>query len=86
MRTLSATAQSYFFGDRLITTVGLRRDRRRERTSGQAAVNPATGLVTYDNYAIWQAWTDDATGPLGTATRDSQRGETKTYEIGRAHV
>ncbi|MBI5689702.1 MAG: TonB-dependent receptor plug domain-containing protein [Verrucomicrobia bacterium] len=79
LRTLSATAQSYFFKDRLITTVGLRKDRRRERTSGQAAVNPATGLVTYDAYNVWSAWTDDATGPLGAATRESQRGETKTY-------
>jgi outer membrane receptor protein involved in Fe transport len=79
LRTLSVTAQSYFLRDRLITTVGLRRDRRRERTSGQAAVNPATGLVSYDNYGVWGPWTDDATGPLGAATRASQRGDTKTY-------
>ncbi|MFM7751386.1 MAG: TonB-dependent receptor plug domain-containing protein [Opitutaceae bacterium] len=79
LRTLSVTAQSYFLNDRLITTVGLRRDRRRERNTLQAAVNPATGLVSYDNYSVWQAWTDDATGPLGAATRESQRGETKTY-------
>lgn len=79
LRTLSATAQSYFFKDRLITTVGYRRDRRRERTSAQAAVDPATGLVSYANYANWGAWTDDATGPLGAATRASQRGDTKTY-------
>ncbi|MEY4006124.1 MAG: hypothetical protein RLZZ221_2220, partial [Verrucomicrobiota bacterium] len=40
LRTLSVTAQSYFLNDRLITTVGLRRDRRRERNTLQAAVNP----------------------------------------------
>ena len=79
LRTVSLTSQNYFFKDRLVTTVGWRRDRRRERTSGQAAVDPATGLVNYNNYAIWGAWTDDATGPLGEATRASQRGDTKTY-------
>jgi outer membrane receptor protein involved in Fe transport len=79
LRTLSLTAQNYFFRDRLITTVGWRRDRRRERTSAQAAVNPATGLVTYDAWNTWGAWTDDATGPLAAATRASQRGDTKTY-------
>jgi outer membrane receptor protein involved in Fe transport len=79
LRTISVTAQNYFLKDRLITTVGWRRDRRRERTSAQAAVDPATGLVSYNNYATWGAWTDDATGPLGAATRASQRGDTKTY-------
>lgn len=79
LRTVSLTAQNYFLKDRLITTVGWRRDRRRERTSAQAAVDPATGLVTYNNYATWGAWTDAATGPLGDATRASQRGDTKTY-------
>ncbi|MBL9189712.1 MAG: TonB-dependent receptor plug domain-containing protein [Opitutaceae bacterium] len=79
LRTVSLTSQNYFLKDRLITTVGWRRDRRRERTSAQAAVDPATGLVNYDNYAIWNAWTDDASGPLGAATRASQRGDTRTY-------
>jgi outer membrane receptor protein involved in Fe transport len=79
LRTLSVTAQNYFLKDRLVTTVGFRRDRRRERTSGQAAVDPATGLVSYANYALWSAWTDDVVGVLGPATRESQRGDTKTY-------
>ncbi|MFO1452415.1 MAG: TonB-dependent receptor plug domain-containing protein [Opitutaceae bacterium] len=81
LRTLSLTAQSYFFGDRIVSTVGWRRDRRRERTSSAAAVDPATGLVTYDNYAIWGPWTHDVTGPLGPATRDSQEGDTTTYGL-----
>ncbi len=81
LRTVSLTAQNYFLKDRLITTVGWRRDRRRERTSAQAAVDPATGLVNYNNYGVWGAWTDDATGPLGAATRASQRGDTKTYGV-----
>ncbi len=79
LRTLSFTGQSYFLSDRLITTVGFRRDRRRTRSSGTAQVNPATGLVTYENYNVWGPWTDDAVGPLGEATRASQRGDTKTY-------
>ena len=81
LRTVSFTGQNYFFKDRLITTVGWRRDRRRERTSAQAAVDPTTGLVNYNNYATWGAWTEDATGPLGAATRASQRGDTKTYGV-----
>ena len=79
LRTISLTAQNYFLKDRLVTTFGWRRDRRRERTSAQAAVDSTTGLVNYNNYATWGAWTDDATGPLGAATRASQRGDTKTY-------
>jgi outer membrane receptor protein involved in Fe transport len=81
LRTISLTAQSYFLKDRLVTTVGWRRDRRRERTSSAAAIDPGTGLVTYAPYATWGAWTDDATGPLGDATRASQRGDTKTYGV-----
>lgn len=81
LRTISLTTQNFFFRDRLVTTVGWRRDRRRERTSAQSAVNPATGLVTYDAWDTWNAWTDDVTGPLGQATRESQRGDTKTYGV-----
>jgi outer membrane receptor protein involved in Fe transport len=81
LRTLSLVTQNYFLRDRVITTVGWRRDRRRERTSSQAAVNPATGLVTYDAWNTWGPWTDDVTGPLGPATRASQRGDTKTYGV-----
>jgi outer membrane receptor protein involved in Fe transport len=79
LRTISLVTQNYFFRDRLITTVGWRRDRRRERTSAQAAVDPATGLVNYNAWNTWGVWTDDVTGPLGPATREAQRGDTKTY-------
>ncbi|MBI4626509.1 MAG: hypothetical protein HY736_25235, partial [Verrucomicrobia bacterium] len=81
LRTVSLTAQSYFLKDRLVTTVGWRRDKRRTRTSAAAAIDPATGLVNYANYATWGAWTEDATGPLGEATKASQRGDTKTYGV-----
>jgi outer membrane receptor protein involved in Fe transport len=79
LRTVSLTAQSYFLRDRFVTTFGWRRDKRRTRTSSPAAVDPATGLVTYAPNEIWGAWTEDATGPLGEATKASQRGDTKTY-------
>ena len=81
LRTVSLTAQSYFLQDRIVTTVGWRRDKRRTRSSSAAAVDPATGLVTYAPYATWGAWTEDATGPLGEATKASQRGDTKTYGV-----
>lgn len=46
IRTLNATAQGYFFKNRLVTTLGWRHDRRRERTSLPNVINPATGLVS----------------------------------------
>ena len=75
IRTINATIQSYFFKDRLVTTYGWRRDRRRERTSLGAAIDPATGVVNYNNLNTWNAWTDDQ-GPI---VRASQRGDTTTF-------
>lgn len=75
IRTVNATLQSFFFKDRLVTTYGWRRDRRRERTSTGVAVDPATGLVTYDNLNVWGRWTDDQ----GDIVRASQRGDTTTF-------
>ncbi len=56
IRTLSATLQSYFFGDRLVTTYGWRRDRQRTRISNGNAFDPAVGLVTNDALKIWNPW------------------------------
>ncbi|MSU23875.1 MAG: Plug domain-containing protein [Opitutus sp.] len=75
IRTLNATAQSYFFNNRLVTTFGWRKDRRRERTSLPNVVDPTTGLVSYEPIKTWGTWTDDQ----GQVVRDSQRGETKTF-------
>lgn len=75
IRTLNATMQNYFFNNRLVTTYGWRRDRRRERTSAGNAVDPATGYASYDALKNWNAWTDDQ----GETIRASQRGDTKTY-------
>ncbi|MDO8543068.1 MAG: hypothetical protein Q7S40_21695 [Opitutaceae bacterium] len=75
LRTLNAVAQGFFFNDRLVATYGWRRDRRRERTSAGVAVDPATGLVSYDALGRFGPWTDDQ----GEATRASQRGDTKTW-------
>lgn len=75
IRTINATIQSFFFKDRLVTTYGWRRDRRRERTTSGVVVDPATGRVNYDNLNVWGRWTDDQ----GDIVRASQRGDTKTY-------
>jgi len=75
IRTINATIQSFFFKDRLVTTYGWRRDRRRERTSVGAAIDPATGVVNYNNLNTWGAWTDDQ----GEIVRASQRGDTTTF-------
>ncbi len=77
IRTFNATAQSFFFNNRLVTTYGWRRDRRRERTSSGAAVDPTTGLVSYNNLNTWGTWTDDQ----GPVVRASQRGDTKTFGV-----
>ena len=75
IRTVNATAQSFFFKDLLVTTFGWRQDRRRERTSQPNAVDPATGLVTNEPLKTWNLWTDDQ----GPAVRDAQRGQTRTF-------
>ena len=75
LRTLNAVAQGFFFDNRLVGTYGWRRDRRRERTSSAAVVNPATGLVSYTNLGVFGPWTDDQ----GADTRESQRGDTITW-------
>jgi outer membrane receptor protein involved in Fe transport len=75
IRTVNATLQSFFFKDRLVTTYGWRRDRRRERTSAGNVVDPATGVASYNNLNVWNRWTDDQ----GDVVRASQRGDTKTW-------
>ncbi|MBL9189713.1 MAG: TonB-dependent receptor plug domain-containing protein [Opitutaceae bacterium] len=75
IRTINATAQSFFFNDRLVTTFGWRKDRRRERTSLPNVIDPATGLVSYEPLKTWGRWTDDQ----GDVVRDSQRGQTRTF-------
>jgi hypothetical protein len=75
IRTLSATAQSYFLNNRLVTTYGWRRDRRRERSSSGVVIDPATGVASYDALRNWGPWTDDQ----GDVIRASQRGDTTTF-------
>lgn len=75
LRTLNAVVQGFFFRDRLVANYGWRRDRRRERTSAAAVVDPATGLVSYANLGVFGRWTDDQ----GAATRAAQRGDTLTW-------
>lgn len=77
IRTFNVTAQSFFLNNRLVTTYGWRRDRRRERTSSGVAVDPTTGLVSYNNLNTWGPWTDDQ----GPVVRASQRGDTKTFGV-----
>ena len=55
-RTLNATTQNYFFGDRVVTTFGLRRDRQRVRQSLPPAIDPATGWYNNDPLATLQDW------------------------------
>lgn len=58
--TYGGGLQSYFWNDRIVTTVGYRKDSDSSRNSNGAAVDPATGHYTYDELAIWQDWQDRA--------------------------
>jgi hypothetical protein len=60
IRSRGAVLQSFWLNDRIVTTVGTRRDRNRTRNSGGATVNPSTGLVIYDNLNTWGNWAEQA--------------------------
>ncbi len=81
-RTLNATAQSFFFNDRLVTTVGFRRDRQRSRTGAGAFVNSGTGLADLSNTNVFGLAQGFVT-PSGTVINlpgwVEQAGDTKTY-------
>ncbi|PHX70713.1 MAG: hypothetical protein CK548_08585 [Opitutia bacterium] len=81
-RTVNATAQSFFFNDRLVTTVGFRRDRQRSRTGAGAFVNRSTGLTDLSNTTIFGP-AQGFVSPSGTVINlpgwAEQDGDTKTY-------
>jgi outer membrane receptor protein involved in Fe transport len=81
-RTLNATAQSFFFYDRLVVTAGYRRDRQRSRTSAGAFVNSTTGLADLSNTNLFGP-AQGFVSPSGTVINlpgwVDQAGDTKTY-------
>ena len=83
IRTLNATAQSFFFNDRLVTTLGFRRDRQRARTGAGAFVNPYTGLADTSINNIFgptvNYFTSAGVGPINLPGWVDQSGDTKTY-------
>ncbi len=83
VRTFNITAQSFFFKDRLVTTVGWRRDRQRVRTSASTFVNPTTGLADLSNLDLFGPLTSyfppAGGGPVSLVGWNEQAGDTKTY-------
>ncbi len=67
LRSQSISEQGFFFGGRLVTTLGYRKDRLRQRTGSGTVIDPATGLVNYAPNALFpNPWFES-------------KGETKTY-------
>ncbi len=67
--SLNLTYQGFFLDDRVVTTIGLRNDEQRIRSSDPVAVDPATGRITYDPLQVFD---DDWV---------SEEGDTTTYGI-----
>jgi outer membrane receptor protein involved in Fe transport len=82
IRTFNVTAQSYFLRDRLVTTLGWRRDRQQSRTGAGAFVNATTGLADTSNAGIFGP-AQNFVSPSGVIINlpgwNYQRGDTKTY-------
>ena len=83
VRTLNATAQNFFFNDRIVTTVGWRRDRQRSRTGAGAFVNPTTGLADLSNTNVFGTvanyFPTAGGGPINLPGWADVWGDTKTY-------
>ncbi len=65
--TRSASLQSFFWDNRVVTVLGWREDRQRYRSTANAVIDPTTGLGNDSNYFNWQPWT-------------YRQGPTKTYQ------
>jgi outer membrane receptor for ferric coprogen and ferric-rhodotorulic acid len=56
IRSRGAVLQSFWFDERIVTTVGTRRDKNRSRDSNGATIDPATGLYSYAPLDVWRDW------------------------------
>lgn len=86
VRTLNATLQSFFFNDRVVSTVGFRRDRQRSRTGAGAFVNSTTGLADLSNTGIFGPILNYNSGQPGASLISlpgwvDQSGDTKTLGV-----
>ncbi|MBI2497805.1 MAG: TonB-dependent receptor plug domain-containing protein, partial [Opitutae bacterium] len=58
VRTLGGALQSFFWKDRLVTTVGFRSDTQRNRTTPGAVIDPTTGFGATTNLNTFGAWSE----------------------------
>ena len=56
IRSQGGVLQSFWLKDRIVTTVGTRRDKNRSRNSGNSVVDPATGFYAYGPLETWGNW------------------------------
>ena len=83
VRTVNFTGQNFFFNDRLVTTIGWRRDRQRSRSGASSFINPTTGLAETSINGIFgptlNYFTPAGVGPINLPGWVDQSGDTKTY-------
>jgi outer membrane receptor protein involved in Fe transport len=68
VRSSGAAMQSFFWKDRIVTTLGIRKDVQRNRSTNNLPIDPTTGFYPYDPSNVYNDW----------LYRD---GKTKTYGI-----
>jgi hypothetical protein len=68
VHTRGTSLQSSLLNDSVVTTIGLRKDEQRSRSTPGASVDSTTGYITTTNLNRWNAW-------------GYREGDTKTYQF-----
>lgn len=58
VKTTGAALQSFFWKDRIVTTVGYRKDEQKNRRTSNVVIDPATGFGTTSNLGVFGDWTE----------------------------
>ncbi|MEO7796122.1 MAG: TonB-dependent receptor plug domain-containing protein, partial [Opitutaceae bacterium] len=58
IRSQGGVVQSFWLGERVVTTVGTRRDKNRSRNTANSVVDPATGFYSFEPLETFRDWTE----------------------------